>query len=140
MSSPEEVAVRIAELSRRSGVPVATIKFYIREGILPRGETTAPNQARYGDAHLQRLALIGTLQRPGLTLAVIKQSLHAMATMRGASPEFMAIAVGSLQPYARAGVDAHVDPAAETQAEALLRAMVEHRGWQVDERAPIWRE
>jgi DNA-binding transcriptional MerR regulator len=140
MSSREEAAIRIAELSRRSGVPVPTIKFYIREGILPRGEPTAPNQARYGEAHLRRLALIGTLQRAGLSLAVIKRSLHAMDTMRGDSPEFMRIAVGSLQPFVHNAADVDLDPSVEAQASAMLRAMVEHRGWQVDERVPIWRE
>ena len=28
----------IAELSRRTDVPVATIKYYLREGLLPPGE------------------------------------------------------------------------------------------------------
>ncbi len=140
MSSTEEAAIRIAELSRCSGVPVATIKFYIRAGLLPRGEHTAPNQARYSDAHLQRLALIGTLQQAGLSLAVIKQALRAMDTMRADSPEFMAIAVSSLQPYRRDAGDAALDPTAVERASAMLRAMVEHRGWRVDERVPIWHE
>lgn len=34
--------VRMAELCRRSGVPVATIKFYIRLGLLPAGGSPAP--------------------------------------------------------------------------------------------------
>ena len=139
LSSAEEATIRISELSRRSGVPVPTIKFYIREEILPRGESTAPNQARYGEEHLHRLALIGALQQAGLSLAVIKQSLHAMDTMCDDSPEFMRIAVGSLQPFVRAA-DGDLDPAVEARASALLRAMVAQRGWQVDERVPIWRE
>jgi DNA-binding transcriptional MerR regulator len=121
-------------------VPVPTIKFYIREGLLPRGEPTAPNQARYGEAHLRRLALIGTLQRAGLSLAVIKQSLYAMDTMRDDSPEFMRIAVGSLPPFARDPADDDLDPAVEARATSLLRAMVAQRGWEVDESVPIWRE
>jgi DNA-binding transcriptional MerR regulator len=121
-------------------VPVATIKFYIREGILPRGEPTAPNQASYGEAHLERLALIGTLQRAGLSLAVIKQSLHAMDTLHGDSSEFLRIAVGSLPPFVRGAAEHDLDPAEEEQATALLRGMIAERGWQVDELAPIWRE
>jgi DNA-binding transcriptional MerR regulator len=110
LSSAEEATIRISELSRRSGVPVPTIKFYIREELLPRGESTAPNQARYGEAHLHRLTLIGALQQAGLSLAVIKQSLHAMDTMGDDSPDFMRIAVGSLQPFVRAADD-DLDPA-----------------------------
>ena len=49
------------ELSEASGVPVATIKFYLRERLLPAGERTHPNQSVYGDAHLRRLRLIRAL-------------------------------------------------------------------------------
>ena len=49
--------MRIAELSRQSGVPVPTIKYYLREGLLPAGELTSPNQASYGETHLRRLRL-----------------------------------------------------------------------------------
>ena len=41
--------MRISELSARTGVPVATIKYYLREGLLPEGERTAPTQATYAD-------------------------------------------------------------------------------------------
>ena len=125
--------MKIAELSRRAGVPIPTIKFYIREGMLPRGDRTGRNQATYSQAHLERLALIGTLQQAGLSLAVIKQVLQAMDTMSGDTPEFMAIAVGSLGP--RNGA---VDATTSAQAEALLRAVVLRRGWDVDPSSPVW--
>ncbi|HXK21892.1 MAG TPA: MerR family transcriptional regulator [Myxococcota bacterium] len=54
--------MRLAELSRRSGVPRSTIKFYIREGMLPPGKSVGRNQALYGPEHLERLALIGALR------------------------------------------------------------------------------
>ena len=46
--------MRIAELSQKTGVPVPTIKYYLREGLLPAGELTSPNQAHYDDRHVQR--------------------------------------------------------------------------------------
>jgi DNA-binding transcriptional MerR regulator len=46
-------------------VPIATIKYYLREGLLPRGEPTAPNQAHYGEPHLHRLRLIRALREVG---------------------------------------------------------------------------
>lgn len=47
----------------------STIKFYIREGILPAGEPQARNQASYGPRHLERLALITALREvAGLSL------------------------------------------------------------------------
>lgn len=64
--------MRLAELSARSGVPRSTIKFYIREGMLPSGEPMARNQASYGPQHLERLALIRALREvAGLSLEVV---------------------------------------------------------------------
>jgi DNA-binding transcriptional MerR regulator len=53
--------MRISELSERSGVATATIKFYLRERLLAAGELSSPNQASYSDAHLARLRLIRAL-------------------------------------------------------------------------------
>jgi DNA-binding transcriptional MerR regulator len=54
--------MRISELSRRARVPTSTIKFYIREGLIPAGERSQRNQAEYDEKHLQRLDLIGALR------------------------------------------------------------------------------
>jgi DNA-binding transcriptional MerR regulator len=68
----QDPAVRLAELCRRSGVPRSTIKFYLREGMLPAGEPRAKNQAEYADRHLERLALIRVLREvTALPLEVI---------------------------------------------------------------------
>ena len=53
--------MRMAELSTTSDVPVATIKYYLREKLLPAGESETANQARYGSTHLDRLRLIRAL-------------------------------------------------------------------------------
>src|SRR5687767_12715748 len=57
--------MRISELSREAGLPVATVKYYLREGLLPAGTASAPNQAAYDDGHLHRLRLIRTLREIG---------------------------------------------------------------------------
>ncbi|MUL42684.1 MerR family transcriptional regulator [Streptomonospora sp. PA3] len=53
--------MRISELSRRSGVPVATIKYYLRENLLPKGEAVSATQAEYTEEHLKRLRLVRAL-------------------------------------------------------------------------------
>ncbi len=64
---------RIGELSRRSGVAVGTIKFYLREGLVPVGEPTAKTQALYSGAHLRRLRLVRVLAEVGgLSIAQIR--------------------------------------------------------------------
>lgn len=66
--------MRVAELSAKSGVPVSSIKLYIRQGILPAGASQTRNQAEYGPAHLERLALIRALREvAGLSLEVIRR-------------------------------------------------------------------
>ncbi len=65
---------RIGELSRRSGVAVGTIKFYLREGLIPVGQPTAKTQALYGAAHLRRLRVVRVLAEVGgLSIAQIRE-------------------------------------------------------------------
>ena len=72
--------MKISELSERSGATIATIKYYIREGLLPTGDPTAPNQAAYGDEHLADLALIRALrERAKLPIAAIRRVMAEVA-------------------------------------------------------------
>ena len=66
--------MRISELSRHSGVPTTTIKFYIRDGLLPPGTRSQRNQASYSESHLQRLDLIRALRDvAGLPLDLVRE-------------------------------------------------------------------
>jgi DNA-binding transcriptional MerR regulator len=53
--------MKMAELSATTGVPVATIKYYLREGFLRPGTLTSPNQAQYDGEHVRRIRLIRSL-------------------------------------------------------------------------------
>ncbi len=65
--------MRMRELERRSGVGRETIRFYIREGLLPEPARAARNSASYSEAHVARLGLIKRLQEERfLPLAVIR--------------------------------------------------------------------
>jgi len=87
--------MKIAELSHRSGVPIATIKFYIREGLLPAGERTAKNQADYTEEHLDRLSLIRALKDDaGLSIATIAKLLRAADQ---AGPNFIEAAIDAIE-------------------------------------------
>ena len=78
-ASPRLICMKMAELGRRSGIPVATIKFYLREGLLPAGEYRLPNQATYTDEHLRRLTMIRSLlEVGGLSIAAAKRVFHAI--------------------------------------------------------------
>jgi DNA-binding transcriptional MerR regulator len=71
--------VQISELSRRAGIPLATVKFYLREGLLPPGQLTGATRARYGEEHLARLRLVRALLGPGgLSVATARRILAAV--------------------------------------------------------------
>lgn len=57
--------MRISELSDRSGVPVATVKYYLREGLLPPGDAISARMTDYGESHLERLRLLRLLREVG---------------------------------------------------------------------------
>ncbi|MFE9998982.1 MerR family transcriptional regulator [Streptomyces avermitilis] len=57
--------MRLAELSERSGVPLATIKYYLREGLLAPGRRISATTAEYDEGHLRRLRLVRALIQVG---------------------------------------------------------------------------
>ncbi len=71
--------MRIGELSRVTEVPVPTIKYYLREGLLPQGELSSPNQASYGEPHVRRLRLIRALvELAQVPVAQVKEILESL--------------------------------------------------------------
>jgi AcrR family transcriptional regulator len=67
----------LSELSTLSTLPLSTIKFYIREGLIPRPRKTRGTKAYYDSRHLQRLRLIKKIQGDGgVRLAKIKEIVH----------------------------------------------------------------
>ncbi|WP_374387922.1 MerR family transcriptional regulator [Sandaracinobacter sp.] len=65
--------MRMRELERASGVSRETIRFYIREGLLPEPDRTHRNSATYSDEHLARLLTIRRLKDERfLPLSVIR--------------------------------------------------------------------
>jgi DNA-binding transcriptional MerR regulator len=71
--------VKISQLSRDSGISIPTLKFYLREGLLPPGTPTARNQADYTEDHVRRVRLIRAMSEVGaLPLRSIKVVLAAL--------------------------------------------------------------
>jgi DNA-binding transcriptional MerR regulator len=121
--------MKISELSGRSGTSVASIKYYIREGLLPSGITTVPNQAEYGESHVTRLRLIRALiDVGGLSVAAARDVLSAVD-----SPDLSGHALLGAAHYSlnRPGKRDRADPrwrAARDEVAALVR----RRGWDVE--------
>jgi DNA-binding transcriptional MerR regulator len=128
--------MRISELSRRSGVPLPTIKYYLREGLLPPGRQTAPNQASYDEQHVRRLRLIRALVEVGrLGLADVRRVVQAAADE--------AVPIGRAIGIAHRALDTSTpDRAADSDmAQALsdVDDYLRNRRWQVAPDAPARR-
>ncbi|MCZ7680872.1 MAG: MerR family transcriptional regulator [Sandaracinaceae bacterium] len=68
--------MKVSVLAEMSGVPAATIKHYVREGLLPEPTRTSRNMAYYDPALVERIQRIKEMQRTRfLPLKVIKQVL-----------------------------------------------------------------
>lgn len=65
--------MQLKELSARSGTSAASIKYYLREGLLQAGTVVTATRAEYGDQHSDRLQLIHQLRNVvGLSIAQIR--------------------------------------------------------------------
>ncbi|NWF28502.1 MerR family transcriptional regulator [Streptomyces sp. PKU-EA00015] len=121
--------MRIGELSRRTGVSVPTIKYYVREGLLPAGELSSPNQASYDDRHERRLRLIrALLDIGGLSVAAIREVVAAVDDPDRSVHKVLGEAAHRITPrFAHGGDDASLARARDEVGRLIAR-----RGWQVD--------
>ncbi|MGH3371550.1 MAG: MerR family transcriptional regulator [Nocardioidaceae bacterium] len=124
--------MRIAELSRQSGVAVPTIKYYLREGLLPPGELTSPNQASYGEQHLRRLRLIRALidlaQVPVAQVKVVLDALDSDLSLHDR--------IGRVHRAITPTRQLTASDNARAAAEAQVRDLVARRDWAVEPDAP----
>ncbi len=129
--------MKISELSRASGVPIPTIKYYLREGLLTAGEPTARNQADYGELHLHHLRLIRVLiDVGGLGIAAVRAVLTAIADERLSAHEMLGVAHYALGPPPDRGPVADDLVRARKEVDEFVAGL----GWQVGADAPARRK
>lgn len=88
--------MRIGDLTRRSGVPLPTIRYYLRAGLLPAGVATATNQAEYDERHLHRLGLLFVLlDIGGMSVAGARAVLSAMEDRDVPLRDLLAVVAGA---------------------------------------------
>ncbi|MCS5734925.1 MerR family transcriptional regulator [Herbiconiux daphne] len=115
----------ISELTRLSGTPAPTIKYYVRERLLPAGERTGGNRTEYGDEHVHRLRLIRALLEVGkLSIGSAGAVLAALDRPDQPIAETFEVAQRALARDA-------VTDVAEPSPEGLARvdALIERAGW-----------
>ncbi|MFI9450259.1 MerR family transcriptional regulator [Amycolatopsis sp. NPDC052450] len=124
--------MRVAELSRCTGIPLPTIKYYLREGLLFPGVRTSPNQARYDERHVRRLHLIRALiDVGGLSVNAACDVLEQID-----SPGVSVHSVLGKAQCATPPRRDHVDDDAGTSAEDVVRGLLTRRDWKVKDTNP----
>lgn len=122
------IAIRISELGRTTGVPVPTIKYYLREGLLPAGAATAPNQAEYSETHVQRLRLVRVLREVGgLGIEAIRNIVAALEDPSRSRHQVLGVAHRALSPFG---------PGEPTDALDEVDGLLRRLGWQIAPSAP----
>jgi DNA-binding transcriptional MerR regulator len=92
------VGVLISELAARTNVPVPTIKFYLREGILMPGRTVSATRAHYDEQHARRIALIRALSARGLSIVQMKSVVGLIDDPQGSLFATLGAATAALLP------------------------------------------
>ena len=137
--------MKISELSAATDVPVGTIKYYLREGLLRPGERTSRTTAHYDHGHVERIRLVRALtDAGGLGIAQIKRvvdvidadappRLDVLATAQnalvdGEVPADREDPVDGEAPVGREDPVDGEDPA-DGPPSARARDWAERRGW-----------
>lgn len=116
--------VRLSELADRSRVSSATIKYYLREGLLPPGERRSSRTSDYGEQHLVRLRLLRALREVGdVPVSRLRRVVDAIedestSLPRGLIEALDATAVEPLSPGPH-----------HAQATALVTQVISDAGW-----------
>jgi DNA-binding transcriptional MerR regulator len=125
--------MRISQLSAASRVPIPTIKYYLREGLLPPGEQTSATRAEYGEPHVRRLRLIRALLEVGrLPIA----SIHKVIAAVDDEDLSMHHVLGTAHYAVAPAVELHTGDEAWTRARAVADDLIGDLGWQVNPDAP----
>jgi DNA-binding transcriptional MerR regulator len=125
---------------------VATIKYYIREGLLPAGTTISATQAEYDSAHVDRLRLIRALVDVGrLSITTVRELLATLdgppddasdGTAAGGETDGATAGWIASDRVAQAVATAHEAlspaPAAGSPPPERALAAMATLGWQVD--------
>ena len=90
-----EASLSIGQVAKRAKTSVSAIRYYERQGLLPRAERSG-GQRRFTDEAVRRLAVIDLAKRGGLSLAEIRELLASIEEGTPAHEPLQAIAARKL--------------------------------------------
>ena len=119
MAAPAKELLKISELAEQADVPVATVRHYLREGLLPEPVKTSKNMAYYPPEFVERIRTIKRLQEERfMPLRVIKDTLLAERTPEAELLERFEVPARALKRLAEVGV---LSPDSDGYSQADVR-------------------
>src|SRR5437879_11104216 len=79
--------INIREMSKRSSVPAATLRYYERLGLITSERETSGGHRRYSEATLHRITYITLAQRVGFSLEEIAEQLAMLPNIHPLPPK-----------------------------------------------------
>jgi DNA-binding transcriptional MerR regulator len=123
--------VKVSEIARAAGVPLSAVKFYQREGLLPEGIRSAPNQVEYSDVHVQRVRLIrALLETGGLSIATARDIIAAVDARDTPIAETFRVAQHAMSSPRTTGA------APTASALDCVKRVADEKGWRVSDDNP----
>ena len=122
--------MRLAELSARTGLSTATIKYYLRLGLLAPGVSESSTWASYDEGHVRRLTLVRALiEVGGLSLDGVHQVLTTVDDEATPLHDSVGTAQWLLSP----------SPESAPSPESLARvdALIQRQDWDLAEGGPL---
>ncbi|MFB9775532.1 MerR family transcriptional regulator [Brevibacterium otitidis] len=123
--------MKLSALAEATGTSTASIKYYLRAGLLPPGAKRNQTTAVYDDTHVERLELISALrQLVGLSIEQIRTLTDVIDDPQAGMLDVMETAqllAGGLPPLGTAAQAAADERTAA--AEAKVTAVIEAQGW-----------
>jgi DNA-binding transcriptional MerR regulator len=114
--------VLVSELVRRTSVPLATVKYYLREGLLPPGRRVTARSADYGEGHVRRLALLRLLRSVGgVPVTQLRELVEAT--------EEPGLSVHGMFTRATDALAPEPPPGLSPEARAAADRLLEEAGW-----------
>lgn len=116
--------MRLKDLAQETGTTPASIKYYLREGLLRPGRRINATLAEYDDSHVARLRLIGALRQ---VVGAPIEEIRVLVAMLDAPEVDLYEAFGRAQLLGLGLPGDHVADLAGEPAE--VTRLVERRGW-----------
>lgn len=118
--------MRISELSQRTGVSVATLKYYLREGLVPAGAPLSATRADYGESHVERVRLVRSLiDVAGLSIERVREVVQALSDPPTSRHGLLGIAHAVLRSSS-AGVTV-----TDARVRQVSEGLIDGLGWRI---------